>query len=210
VELFLLNYVDAYTLKLLLPSVIVVLFAIALVIFGIKKLRILMALEPDSIGYIDEHRLIKEKGVQIGTRILTGFIVLLAILAAAFIALYEPQKSSVSEREIVRNISPIGKICLVGDACNSATTTDTPIVAAVTNALPGEAKFATCAACHGADASGGVGPMLKGKAADYLVARLTAYRAKETVGPNSALMWTQASALSDNDIGELVEYITGL
>jgi cytochrome c553 len=39
------------------------------------------------------------------------------------------------------------------------------------------------------------------------VGRLTAYRANETVGAQSALMWGQAAALSDDDIKDLADYV---
>ena len=83
-------------------------------------------------------------------------------------------------------------------------------VVAAANALPGEAKYAACGACHGANGGGGVGPALVGQTADYLIGRLNAYRAGETVGSQSNLMWAQAGMLSDTDITDLVEYIETL
>lgn len=78
-------------------------------------------------------------------------------------------------------------------------------VAAVAE-LPGKAKYAACAACHGNQGQGGIGPMLAGKSVDYIVGRLNAYRAGETVGAQSSLMWGQAAGLSDTDIADLAEY----
>ena len=40
--------------------------------------------------------------------------------------------------------------------------------------------------------------------------RLKAYKAGETVGAQSSMMWTQASMLSDQDIHEIVVYIETL
>jgi len=74
----------------------------------------------------------------------------------------------------------------------------------------GSAKYAQCSACHGAQGQGGVGPMLAGKDAEYIVGRLTAYRNGEQVGAQSALMWGQAAGLSDTDIQDLADYISGL
>jgi len=74
----------------------------------------------------------------------------------------------------------------------------------------GEVKYTACAACHGAQGQGGVGPMLAGQDADYIVGRLTAYRNKEQIGAQSALMWGQAASLSDEDIQSLAEYIETL
>ena len=71
---------------------------------------------------------------------------------------------------------------------------------------PGEAKYAACSACHGANGGGGVGPMLAGQSVEYIVGHLTAYRNGEKVGRQSNLMWAQASGLSDTDIQDLAEY----
>ena len=76
--------------------------------------------------------------------------------------------------------------------------------------LPGEAKYAACGACHGANGGGGVGPALAGKSVEYIVGRLNAYRAGETVGSQSNLMWGQAANLSDQDIQDLAEYTVSL
>lgn len=82
-------------------------------------------------------------------------------------------------------------------------------VAAVA-ALPGEAKYAACGACHGAQGGGGVGPALAGQTVEYIVGRLNQYKAGEKVGNQSNLMWGQAAGLSDQDINELAEYIVTL
>ena len=67
--------------------------------------------------------------------------------------------------------------------------------------------WAGCAACHGADGGGGVGPKLAGQTADYISGRLIAYKNNEQVGPMSAMMWGQAAMLSDKDISMIGEYI---
>jgi len=82
-------------------------------------------------------------------------------------------------------------------------------VAAVA-ALPGEAKYAACGACHGAQGGGGVGPALAGQTVEYIVGRLNQYKAGEKVGNQSNLMWGQAAGLSDQDINDLAEYIATL
>ena len=76
--------------------------------------------------------------------------------------------------------------------------------------LPGESKYAGCGACHGANGGGGVGPKLAGKGVEYIVNRLLAYKAGETVGAQSNMMWGQAAGLSDTDINDLAEYIDTL
>ena len=80
-------------------------------------------------------------------------------------------------------------------------------VAAVA-ALPGEAKYAACGACHGSNGGGGVGPALAGQTVQYIVGRLTQYKAGEKVGNQSNMMWGQAAGLSETDINDLAEYIT--
>ena len=82
-------------------------------------------------------------------------------------------------------------------------------VAAVA-ALPGEAKYAACGACHGAQGGGGVGPALAGQTVEYIVGRLNQYKAGEKVGNQSNLMWGQAAGLSDQDMNDLAEYIATL
>ena len=74
-------------------------------------------------------------------------------------------------------------------------------------ALPGEAKYAACGACHGAQGGGGVGPQLAGQSAEYIVGRLNQYKAGEKVGSQSNMMWAQAGMLSEADITDLAEYI---
>jgi len=67
--------------------------------------------------------------------------------------------------------------------------------------------WAGCAACHGADGGGGVGPKLAGQTADYISGRLVAYKNNEQIGSQSALMWGQAAMLSDKDINMIGDYI---
>ena len=76
--------------------------------------------------------------------------------------------------------------------------------------LPGEAKYAACGACHGAQGGGGVGPALAGKTAEYIVGRLTQYKNGEKVGSQSNMMWGQAGMLSETDITDLADYIATL
>ncbi len=77
-------------------------------------------------------------------------------------------------------------------------------------ALPGEAKYAACGACHGAQGGGGVGPQLAGQTVEYLVGRLNQYKAGEKVGSQSNLMWGQAAMLSDSDMSDIAEYIQSM
>jgi len=64
-----------------------------------------------------------------------------------------------------------------------------------------------CAACHGADGGGGVGPMLAGQTASMITDKLTTYKNKGQIGPMSSLMWGQASMLSESDITLIGQFI---
>ena len=72
----------------------------------------------------------------------------------------------------------------------------------------GKKLYPTCAACHGMGGEGGIGPVLAGQTSDDIVAKLSAYKAGETIGAQSALMWGQAAALSEDDIANLAVYIS--
>jgi cytochrome c553 len=78
------------------------------------------------------------------------------------------------------------------------------------NADLGKAKYATCAACHGAQGQGGAGPKLAGQKPEAIVQKLTAYKNKEQRGPQSALMWGMAGALSADDIKNIAAYTATL
>lgn len=74
----------------------------------------------------------------------------------------------------------------------------------------GEALYGdTCANCHGPTAKGMASyPRLVGKDSAYVTDRLNTYRAGEKVGPNSMLMIPMARDLSDEDIANLVAFLT--
>ena len=60
--------------------------------------------------------------------------------------------------------------------------------------------WAGCAACHGSDGGGGVGPMLAGQTADTIIMKLTTYKNNGQIGPMSQMMWGQAANLSEAEI----------
>lgn len=62
-------------------------------------------------------------------------------------------------------------------------------------------KWVQCAACHGAQGQGGIGPMLAGQPADDIIDKLLAYKRGETIGAQSLIMWPQAKGLTDGQIG---------
>jgi len=78
------------------------------------------------------------------------------------------------------------------------------------DASAGKTKFVSCTACHGANGQGGVGPKLQGQKAEVIVQKLTAYKNKQQVGPQSALMWGMAGALSADDIKNIAAYTATL
>jgi cytochrome c553 len=74
----------------------------------------------------------------------------------------------------------------------------------------GKAAFIGCIACHGAAGGGGIGPKLAGQSATDIASKLLRYKAGETLGNQSALMWSQARQLSENDIDNLAAYVETL
>lgn len=78
------------------------------------------------------------------------------------------------------------------------------------DAVAGENKYVMCAACHGAQGEGGVGPKLAGQQLDDIIKKLTAYSNKEEVGPQSQMMWGISATLTPADINNLAAYIATL
>jgi len=68
-------------------------------------------------------------------------------------------------------------------------------------------KWVQCAACHGSQGQGGIGPTLAGRSADDIINKLMAYKRGETVGAQSALMWPQAKGLTDGQIGVIGVFV---
>ncbi len=65
-----------------------------------------------------------------------------------------------------------------------------------------------CAQCHGRTGRGLASfPRIAGNDAAYIANRLMQYRAGETVGPNSPLMWPVAGPLSDREIADLAAFV---
>ena len=113
---------------------------------------------------------------------------------AKSMAITKAQRAAIEER-----IKPFSVVNVIGGTA----------VAAVA-ALPGEAKYAACGACHGSNGGGGVGPQLSGQTVEYIVGRLNQYKNGEKVGSQSNMMWGQAAMLSETDINDLAEYIVTL
>lgn len=82
--------------------------------------------------------------------------------------------------------------------------------AAASPAELGKTAFVGCTACHGAGGEGGIGPQLSGRDASFVTTALTAYKNRETRGPQSALMYASAGALSDADIANIAAFLESL
>lgn len=74
----------------------------------------------------------------------------------------------------------------------------------------GRKAYAGCIACHGANGEGGIGPALAGQSAADISSKLIQYKAGETRGNQSSLMWSQAALLSDQDIDNIALFAEGL
>ena len=74
----------------------------------------------------------------------------------------------------------------------------------------GEKYYGQCIACHGSRGEGGIGPMLAGQAAADIVAKLTAYRAGEERGAQSAMMYPVAKPMTDADLDNIAAFVASL
>ncbi len=74
----------------------------------------------------------------------------------------------------------------------------------------GEKRYKkTCVNCHGRKGKGMASfPSLRGRDADYIASRLIKYRARQKVGPNSAIMMTWAVKLTDDEIANIAAYVS--
>lgn len=85
-------------------------------------------------------------------------------------------------------------------------------VLAAGNSADGQAKSASCAACHGANgkAVNTIYPNLAGQNADYLALSLHAYKKGGRSGGQAGVMQAFSSSLSDQDISDLSAYYASL
>lgn len=80
----------------------------------------------------------------------------------------------------------------------------------VAGAEPKPSQWPMCAACHGQQGQGSIGPMLAGQNAEQIITKLNIYKKGGTIGPQSAMMWGTAKTLSDTDIDMIAKYIESL
>ncbi len=73
----------------------------------------------------------------------------------------------------------------------------------------GASRYAmNCVNCHGNAGQGMASfPGIQGRDAAYIIEKLETYRAREMVGPNSAIMMSLSADLSDEDIANLAAFI---
>ena len=121
---------------------------------------------------------------------------------------------------IARLTAPVGRLNVAGEETAVATEAPAPasaapavaeaaqVALALAPADKGKRLYPVCAACHGGKGEGGIGPALAGQTSDDIIAKLAAYKAGETIGAQSALMWGQAAGLSEEDIANLAAYIS--
>ena len=83
-------------------------------------------------------------------------------------------------------------------------------MAAASPQVLGEKYYGQCIACHGSRAEGGIGPTLAGQATSDIVSKLTAYRAGEERGAQSAMMYPVAKPMSDTNIDNLAAFISSI
>lgn len=67
--------------------------------------------------------------------------------------------------------------------------------------------WAGCAACHGSDGGGGVGPKLAGQSSIDILGKLNTYKDRGQVGPMSQMMWGQAANLSEQEIKLISDFV---
>ena len=74
----------------------------------------------------------------------------------------------------------------------------------------GEQRYnVNCVNCHGNAGKGMASfPPIVGRDADYIANRLMQYRAREKVGPNSAIMMSLVADLTDEEIANLAVYVS--
>lgn len=68
-------------------------------------------------------------------------------------------------------------------------------------------KWVQCAACHGPQGQGGIGPALVGQSADDIINKLITYKNGKPIGSKSMLMYPQAKGLTEGQIGTIGVFV---
>ena len=75
----------------------------------------------------------------------------------------------------------------------------------------GQEKYqTTCVGCHGENGQGVIGPKLAGQKPEEIVSKLKMYKAGEQMGPMTSMMAPMAMSLSETDMENIAEYVSGL
>ena len=153
-------------------------------------------------------------------------VMMVLFYVAAQFAGHAGDDSAMRVDRIARITAPVGRLNVAGEetvAVAEATGQTAPgapaggaaaeagaeqVALAMSPADKGKQLYPACAACHGGNGEGGIGPVLAGQTGNDIIAKLNAYKAGETLGAQSALMWGQAAALSEEDIANLAAYIS--
>ena len=109
------------------------------------------------------------------------------------------------DESVVERIHLDINICIEGQDCGAMAVSLSDV-----KESKGSKLYGGCIACHGAKGEGGIGPSFKDAKSEYIANSLNEYKNKIERGPQSALMYAQAAALSDSDIKELSKYIVSL
>ncbi len=144
----------------------------------------------------------------------TVALLLTAILAAPLGPTWAGSQTSATEARSAASDSA-EQAAPTEDATTEEPAAETPETPEMPEGLPegdataGEARYAeNCVNCHGKEGKGMASfPAIRGQEAAYVAHRLVQYRAREKVGPNSALMFSLAEELTDEQIANLAAYI---
>ena len=150
------------------------------------------------------------------TVVVAGIAVMMVLFyVAARFAGHVGEDPALRVDRIARLTAPVGRLNVAGEEAAVVAEAPAPASAApaaaqvaLAPADQGKRLYPVCAACHGGKGEGGIGPALAGQTSDEIASKLAAYKAGETIGAQSALMWGQAAGLSEEDIANLAAYIS--
>lgn len=113
---------------------------------------------------------------------------------------------------MIRHVLRTAVLCAIATAAPFAHAEEHTLEAGPVDLAAAEKRYKReCRACHGPTAKGLASyPKLAAQPEAYLIDKLLAYRAGETLGPNTPLMAPRAKKLSDQDIANLAAFISGL
>lgn len=144
-------------------------------------------------------------------KVVTALGVVLLLIAVGYLAkslINTIERGSTKGEVATAPVAPAAPPTAEAPAAATPAAAAPAAVAATGNAAAGAAKYATCAACHGANGEGsGAFPKLAGLSASDVEGKLKKYRAGEQLGPMTSMMAPNAASLSDADIANLAAHI---